>query len=313
MSLLPTRYGPRAAIRPLGLVQPHLRLGDLGFLGPHHRRIATWIGHGLTVVSGHAGSGKGRIMGALLGRHDLARTVAIAIAEDSFVESDEVGQIQVSHRLPRAQALLSALRQDPDLVLLLDVHGMPDRDTADACFRALGEGKQVLASMAATTAADVIEDLLDLGITGKQLGKHLRGILCSRLVRRVCPQCAETYRPAPAVLDGVGLTGDERDGPFVRGVGCAHCQQRGHLGRSLIYDCFEPSTAFWDELAGADREATILPVAERHGLITMRAVALHKVAQGLLDIADLGETLPSIYLPAEAGQGGPPPTARDPE
>jgi type II secretory ATPase GspE/PulE/Tfp pilus assembly ATPase PilB-like protein len=160
--------------------------------------------------------------------------------------------------------------------------------------------------MSSISAADVIEDLLDLDVNPKLLSKSITGIICARLIKRNCPQCTEPYAPDETVLDALGLIDSERAGPFSHGAGCNHCQHRGHLGRTLIYDCFEPELSFWDELGGANREQAILAVAARHGLITMREVGIRKALKGDIDVAELPQVLPSIYLPdSDSSSRGP--------
>jgi serine/threonine protein kinase len=293
LSLVPTGLGGRAALRLMGLVKPHAQLAESGFQAEHVQAMHQWLGTGsagnggLVVVTGPAGSGKGQTVGGLLGLVDLAGSVTIAIAEESQVVSDDVAQLQVTYRLSRADALRAALRQGPDLVLLLDVNGVPDRDTALQTMQAAVSGTRVMASMASETAAEALEDLISLGADHKSLARGLRGILANRILRLACRHCREPYKPDPDHIARLGL---EPGTPATRSRGCARC--RTARRRVLLYDFFSPGPDFWSELGDIRSEQGIAEVARRHGLAEMRSGAAALVRAGELDPASAIRHLP---------------------
>ena len=295
LSLVPTQQGPRAALRLLGLVKPHQRLAAQGFATAHIDQWRNWIADrpGLVAVTGPAGSGKGQLVGGLLGMLTLNTCLTIAIAEESMVDSDEISQLQVTHKMTRLDALRLALRQYPDLILLLDVHGIPDRGTAHEAFQAAATGKRLLASLMYEGTADTIANFLGMGLDHRTLARSLTGIIAPRLVRVVCQHCREAYEPTPATLLALALTKD--DGPFMRAVGCAHCARSDGRRRLVAYESFAPTPAFWDELGEARQEADIAAVAARHGLISMRDQLLPHVRKGRIDPANLAKgVLPGV-------------------
>jgi type II secretory ATPase GspE/PulE/Tfp pilus assembly ATPase PilB-like protein/tRNA A-37 threonylcarbamoyl transferase component Bud32 len=290
LSLVPTALGPRAVLRIVGLVKPHSRLTETGFDAQHVQGMKRWLADkgGLIVVAGPAGSGKGQTVGGMLGLIDLAATATMAVAEESLVVSDEVAQLQVTWRLGRADALRAALRQGPDLVLLLDVNGVPDRDTAIGALQAAGAGTRILASMASETAPEVIEDLLALGGDPKSLARGLRGIVANRLVRLVCRHCREPYRAREEHLRALGL---EPGLTAWRSRGCPRCATARR--RLLIYDWFAPNPDFWAELGESRQVAPITACAERHGYQPMWQRAAALVVAGELDPASAARRLPA--------------------
>ena len=290
LSLVPTALGLRAVLRIVGLVKPHSRLIETGFDAQHVQGMKRWLAEkgGLIVVAGPAGSGKGQTVGGMLGLVDLAATATMAVAEESLVVSDEVAQLQVTWRLGRSDALRAALRQGPDLVLLLDVNGVPDRDTAIGALQAAGAGTRMLASMASETAPEVIEDLLGLGCDPKSLARGLRGIIANRILRLVCRHCRESYRPREDHLRALGL---EPGLTAMRSHGCPRCASSRR--RVLIYDWFAPNPDFWAELGEARQVAPITACAERHGYIPMWQRAAALVESGDLDPASAARRLPA--------------------
>ncbi len=295
LTMAPTLQGPRAALRLMGLVKPHAQLVQQGFSATHVRAWRDWLvdSPGLVAVAGPAGSGKGQTVGGLLGLLDLANMVTVAVAEETHVDAEDIAQLQVDHRTTRQDALRLALRQYPDLVLMLDVDGLGDRDTARDAFQAAASGRRVLASFMWEDAADSIAGLLMLGLDQRILARALRGIVSPRLVRLTCPACREPYRAAPADLTRLGLADDP--GPFYRNRGCERCSTSGGRRRTVVYEFFTPTPGFWSELGEEREEHAIAAIAARHGLVSMREMLVPRVKKGYIDPAAASAVMPHTY------------------
>lgn len=295
LTLAPTLQGPRAALRLMGLVKPHQQLLQLGFAAADVRQWRHWLGDGpgLTVVAGPAGSGKGQTLGGLLGLMDLGSLVTVAVAEETHVESEDIAQIQVDHRTPRQDALRLALRQYPDLVLMLDVDGLGDRDTARDAVQAAAIGSKVIASCRWNDAADTIAGLLLMGVEPRLLARTLRGVVSPRLVRLTCPACRTPYRPDPADLARLGMAADACT--FYHDRGCERCGE-GSRRRMVVYESFTPDPAFWDELGDERSEMGIAAVIARHRRVSMRDQLAVRIAKGYVDPAKAAPILPPTAL-----------------
>ncbi len=291
LTLAPTLQGPRAALRLMGLVKPHQQLQQLGFSAPDVRQWRGWLGDGpgLMVVAGPAGSGKGQTLGGLLGLVDLGAMVTVAVAEETHVESEDIAQIQVDHRTSRHDALRLALRQYPDLVLMLDVDGLGDRDTARDVFQAAATGSKVIASCRWDDAADTIAGLLLMGVEPRVLARTLRGVVSPRLVRLTCPSCREPYRPDPAHLAHLGMAPDACD--YYHDRGCERCAE-GSRRRMVVYESFAPSPEFWSEVGEERSELGIAAIISRHHRVSMREQLAARVAKGYIDPARAAPILP---------------------
>ena len=291
LTLAPTLQGPRAALRLMGLVKPHQQLLQLGFSANDVRKWRGWLsdGPGLVVVAGPAGSGKGQTLGGLLGLVDLSAMVTVAVAEETHVESEDIAQIQVDHRTPRQDALRLALRQYPDMVLMLDVDGLSDRDTARDAFQAATTGIHVIASCRWDDAADTIAGLLLMGVEPRVLARTLRGVVAPRLVRLTCPACREAYRPNPADLTRLGMSPDTC--VYYHDRGCDRCAA-GSRRRMVVYESFAPGPEFWAELGDERSEEGIATIITRHSRVSMREQLAARVAKGYIDPARAAPILP---------------------
>ena len=87
-----------------------------------------------------------------------------------------------------ARVLRTMLRADPDVIL---VGEMRDRETAEIGLRAAITGHLVFSTLHTLTAAATVNRLLDMGVAGYMVATALHGIVAQRLVRQVCPDCAQ--------------------------------------------------------------------------------------------------------------------------
>ena len=295
LTLAPTVQGPRAALRLMGLVKPHPNLVQQGFAAAHVRMWRDWLTEapGLVAIAGPAGSGKGQTVGGLLGLLDLQNMLTVAVSEESQVDSDDIASLQVDHRTSRQDALRLALRQYPDLVLMLDVDGLGDRDTARDAFQAAASGRRILASFMWEDAADSIAGLLMLGIDHRVLARSLRGIVSPRLIRLTCPSCRARYQPEFTDLLRLGMVDDP--GPYWQSLGCERCASTGGRRRAVVYESFTPTPAFWAELGNKREENAIAAIAARHGRLSMRDQLVARVKKGYIDPRVAAQVIPASY------------------
>jgi twitching motility protein PilT len=148
---------------------------------------------GLILVTGATGSGKSTTLAAMLDYINSTRTSHIITIEDpiEFVHSDkrsmfnqrELGLDTQSY----AQALKSALRQAPDVILVGELR---DTETIEVALQAAETGHLVLSTLHTNDAADSILRIIGMvgrdkeGIVRAQLSDSLRGVVSQRLVKR---------------------------------------------------------------------------------------------------------------------------------
>jgi twitching motility protein PilT len=147
---------------------------------------------GLVLVTGPTGSGKSTTLAALIDQINRSRKGHIMTIEDPveflhehkgcLVNQREVGQDTRSFR----SALKSALRQDPDIILVGELR---DLDTISVALTAAETGHLVFATLHTQSAQDTITRVVDVFPADQQqqvrtqLAATLQGVVCQTLVK----------------------------------------------------------------------------------------------------------------------------------
>jgi general secretion pathway protein E len=234
VSTLPARVGERVVLRILDKDQAGLQLQELG-MAPNVLRLfeaAVREPHGIILVTGPTGSGKTTTLYAGLGLLNDASRNILTIEDPVEYAIHGVGQTQVNTKVGMtfAAGLRAILRQDPDVVMVGEVR---DSETAQIAVQASLTGHLVLSTVHTNDAAGAVVRLRDMGVEPFLLASTLRLVLAQRLVRRLCPHCAEAY---PADAASARRLTVEVGHTLHRAKGCAACGQTGYAGRLGIYE-----------------------------------------------------------------------------
>jgi len=235
VSTLPTNHGERVVMRLLDKNPERLDLTALGMATDTLKHVDNLIRqpHGIILVTGPTGSGKTTTLYASLSRLDT-RVQNIMTVEDP-VEYDlhGIGQVQVNQRIDMsfAAALRAILRQDPDVVMIGEIR---DLETAQIAIQASLTGHLVLATLHTNDAPSAVTRLQDMGVEPYLLSSSLLGVMAQRLVRRLCLECREAYRPDTSEVAQLPTLTDGQE--IYRPAGCHACTHTGYRGRYGIYE-----------------------------------------------------------------------------
>jgi general secretion pathway protein E len=283
LATCPTVHGEKAVVRLFPLVARHAQLDGLGY----PRDIADWLARtirsasGAVLVCGPAGSGKTTTLYAALREivdGDPPLRSVVSLEDPVELPIDGVAQTQTSGTgdIDMASGLKYLLRQDPEVIMVGEIR---DHDTARVAFQAALTGHLVLSSFHAGSAAEAVARLGDMGVDGYLLRSGLSGIICQRLLRRLC-RCAE---PLAGGDDLLGLDVNTAHRP----VGCESCRGTGYHGRMLLAELFEADAAVL-----AERDApTIECLAIQRGMTSRWQRARQAVEAGLTSPAEVRRVL----------------------
>jgi len=131
-----------------------------------------------------------------------------------------------------ASGLRAILRQDPDIVSIGEIR---DGETAEIAMRAALTGRFVMSTIHTNDAVGAIDRLEDIGVEPYLVSATLRGVISQRLVRRICPYCAEEYDPTEEEITKLGIK-IQPGTKFKHGKGCQHCFNTGYQGRIAVFE-----------------------------------------------------------------------------
>src|SRR5204862_7171674 len=171
-------------------------------LPPVLKRIAEEE-RGLVLVTGTTGSGKSTTLAALIDYVNRTRTAHVMTVEDpiEFLHRDQrsiINQREVTvDTRSFAQALRSALRQDPDVIL---VGEMRDFETIETGLLAAETGHLVLSTLHTLDATETINRIIAVfpPHQQKQVRLQLAAVLKAVISQRLIPR-ADGHGRAPAV------------------------------------------------------------------------------------------------------------------
>ena len=249
ISTMPTQFGESVVMRLLNRGMGLLNLDNLGMpkdMLVHLREILNRVS-GMVIVTGPTGSGKTTTLYAALSEVNTTARKIITAEDPVEYRLPGISQVQVNDKIDLSftRILRSALRQDPDIVLVGEVR---DAETAQIALRAAITGHLVLSTLHTRDAASTPIRLIDMGAPNYMVANSLHAVLAQRLVRVSCESCAEPYQPDAHELDWLRhvLGAAPERTAFARGRGCTHCNGTGFRGRTGVYEILEMTPVLVD-------------------------------------------------------------------
>jgi type II secretory ATPase GspE/PulE/Tfp pilus assembly ATPase PilB-like protein len=282
VSTMPTAFGEKAVLR---IFDPEILLKSIDELGlsPHDApKFQEFIGRptGIILVTGPTGSGKTTTLYSVL-KHLAKPEVNIVTIEDPIeMVFEDFNQVQVRPQIDVtfASALRTALRQDPDIIMVGEIR---DPETAEYAVQAALTGHLVLSTLHTNDAPSSITRLLDLGVPHFLITSTLIGVVAQRLVRENCSHCSEEYAPTEAEAAAMKIPFEKlKPYRFRRGKGCLHCRETGYLGRTGIYEILPMTEKIRRLVSQQAGSLEIFKAAREEGLRTLKEAAIEKVFRG---------------------------------
>lgn len=242
ISTMPTQYGESVVMRLLNQAGTRLRLDAIGMPPELVERFRAIVQrpNGLVLVTGPTGSGKTTTLYSALAELNSVEKKLITVEDPVEYRLAGINQVQVNDKieLTFARVLRSALRQDPDIVL---VGEMRDQETAQIGLRAAMTGHLVLSTLHTNDAASTPLRLMDMGVPRYMVGGSLQAVLAQRLVRVICESCTTEYQPTATEQGWLRAELGEHveSTRFFHGKGCSHCNGTGYRGRTGVYELLE--------------------------------------------------------------------------
>lgn len=248
---------------------------------------------GLFLVAGPHSSGKRTALYACLDYlNDLDKNL-ISLEKRVLSEVQGVFQHEILPSMPISTQLDHLLSLTPDVLMLQELEQQLCGQIRNAAF----EGCRILTSTPAPSLNGLLWRLQEWGLTHGALSATLNGVLLSRRVRTLCPNCRMQSPPSESLQGRMGLKLSEDD-IFYAPAGCETCAYQGFMGTTGLYE-------FWeiDQLDKAllleGQTPNIVRASSRQfqQQVTFIEDGIYKALQG---ITSLEEILRVIHVPLVA-------------
>ena len=154
-------------------------------------------------------------------------------------------------------------------------------------------GHLVLSTLHTNSALEAIPRLIDMGIENYLLASTLLCLAAQRLVRQLCPDCKESYKPPPDEIDQMmaecmlNPLPDPARLLFYRAKGCPKCFNMGYKGRKAIYEVFV-NTEEMKRIIFKDSDIhKLAEAAMKGGAWGLRASGWRKIIAGVTSVDEM--------------------------
>lgn len=202
VSTLPIMDGEKVVMRILDESTKAQGLEDLGYWGKSLEIINKAIvqPYGMILVTGPTGSGKSTSLFSVLSKLNRP-SVNISTVEDP-VEYRVIGanqtQVNPVAGMTFVNGLRALLRQDPNIIMVGEIR---DGETANLAIQAALTGHLVFSTLHTNNASTTLPRLLDMNVEPFLIASTVRAVVGQRLIRRLCMECREQYKPDEEVIE----------------------------------------------------------------------------------------------------------------
>lgn len=285
VSTVPITYGEKVVMRVLDKTNFNFSLETLGMDKKDLEKLQKTIEkpHGIILVCGPTGSGKTTTLYSLLNILNTPERNIVTIEDPVEYNFKGINQMQVNTKIgfTFANGLRSILRQDPDIIMVGEIR---DNETAEISVRSALTGHLVLSTIHTNDAVGTITRLKDMGVEPFLISSTLVAVVAQRLVRKVCPNCRQTYQSNQSEMKLLGLN-EPKD--LVKGKGCSICNNTGYKGRVGIYELLVVDDEIKRLIDNSAGEMEIQNMAIQKGMTKLRDAAAKKVLEGITTVDEM--------------------------
>jgi len=301
VSSFPTINGEKLVLRVLDRNQMGLNIEQLG-MTPENLAVMRKVvksPYGIFFITGATGSGKTTTLYAMLKTVGSPMINVITLEDPVEYRVEGINQAQINQKtgFSWGEGLRTILRQDPDIIMVGEIR---DHETAEISMRAALTGHLIFTTLHTISAPGVVERLFEMGIPPFLMASSMLGSLSQRLVRRVCPQCAQNAAPPPEqAVDEFVKSLDPAEAKAIKEIifkpgsnfkiekGCPACRNTGYLGRTGIFEIMIMNEELRKQILSHASTDSIRRTAVQHGMQTLLMDGIYKAWMGTTTLSEV--------------------------
>jgi type IV pilus assembly protein PilB len=310
-SIIPGTWGEGIVMRILNPLSIGVEMEQLGIEKKLFDIINREIEkpNGLILITGPTGSGKTTTLYAFLKRIYSTEIKVITIEDPVEYHLAGITQTQTNDEKGYTflEGLRSAMRQDPDIVMVGEIR---DGETAGIAVQASLTGHMVFSTLHTNNAAGVVPRLIDLKVNPKILVSALSLSIAQRLVRKLCTQCKkkrEVTKEDETIIKKILTTAKNNkkdlesydvspEKPIVlwEPQGCEDCNQTGYKGRIGIFEAILSDELLEEIIPNNPSERQIKEIGNKQGILSMKEDGIIKALNGVTSLEEVKKVV-DIY------------------
>ncbi len=297
-SILPSAYNESIVLRVLNPDSISVPFEDLGISPRLLKILEREINRpeGMVLTTGPTGSGKTTTLYAFIKKVFSPEIKIITI--ENPIEYHVPGIVQTQTDADKGytflEGLRSALRQDPDVIMVGEIR---DQETAEIAINAALTGHLVFSTLHTNNAAGTFPRLIDLGVNAKIIPSAVSVSMAQRLVRKLCLHCKKEIQLEGRTKDVIEKTFKSIKNPdeyidhvptsIFEPVGCVTCNMTGYMGRLGIYEAILRTAEIEKAIKDNPSERDIWKAAENQNILNMKQDGVIKILKGITSLPEL--------------------------
>jgi len=258
VSTLPTVHGEKIVMRIVDKSKKIPELSKLGIEGKNKKLLekAIALPNGVILTSWPTWSGKSTTLYSILTMLNSPDVNIMTLEDPVENQVDGISQSQVKPWIGYtfAYGLRTALRQDPDIIMVWE---MRDKETVDIAIEASLTWHLVLSTIHTNNASETITRILNMWVQAFLIPASLNIVIAQRLIKRICPDCkvqmpiseidkdtlknikhSLSITPKEELISRVWEEGIKKP-IFYKAVWCEKCENNGYKWRLGLYEMLE--------------------------------------------------------------------------
>ncbi len=253
---------------------------------------------GVVIVTGPTGSGKTTTLYSAVHYLNHPQTSIITAEDPVEYMVDGITQCSINPKigLTYENTLKHIVRQDPDIIVIGEIR---DTFSAETAIQAALTGHKVLTTFHTEDSIGGLVRLLNMNIEAFLISSTVVSVMAQRLVRRVCPHCADVEPVGPNQLARLGYSVDDLAGmTFKVGRGCGKCHFMGYKGRVAVFELLVLNELVKDAVISQKSSYEIRRLSiETTGMVTLLEDAVYKALQGQTTFEEIIRQIPRVGKP----------------
>jgi type IV pilus assembly protein PilB len=301
ISVFITIYGEKIVMRLLNNKSSLLDIKEIGMaprMLEHFIYEAVEVPTGVMIITGPTGSGKTCTLYCCVNYLNNINTSIITAEDPVEIVIEGVAQCSINSKIGVTfeETLRHIVRQDPDVIVLGEIR---DHFSAETAIQAALTGHKVLTTFHTEDSIGGLIRLMNMEIEAFLISSTVVCVVAQRLLRRICPECAEPYIPTPLDLSRLNISVNDLVGAeFKQGRGCKACRFSGYRGRVGVFELLVMNEMVKNAILNKKSSYEIRKISvETSGMVTLLEDGLVKGARGEISLREIITDLPRLGKP----------------